>query len=235
MRVLLIEDDDRIADFLIRALHAEGHTLTRLATGDDAISVVMEGDFELILLDLMLPGISGLEICQQLRFRGAIIPIIMLTAMDSVEDVVHGLKMGADDYISKPFDLDELFARIDAVCRRHLNEATQNSVLTIADVAMNRQSKAVSVGKRIIALTAKELSILELLMANPEKLFSRERILNNIWGANVDPLTNVVDVYIGRLRKKLGKDGLPFIETVRGMGYRIDQSLVAKKPEHINQ
>ena len=145
----------------------------------------------------------------------------MLTAMDSIEDIVHGLRMGADDYMTKPFDIDELLVRIETVCRRQRDPAGLSPVITIADVAMNTESKTVTVAGTDISLTAKELCILELLMSNPEKLFSRERILNNVWGANVDPLTNVVDVYIGRLRKKLGKDKTLFIETVRGMGYRI--------------
>ncbi len=223
MRMLVIEDDDRIADFLSRALSAEGHNVMRLATGDEALSVVQNGDFEFILLDLMLPGISGLDVCQELRFRKINIPIIMLTAIDSSEDVVRGLKMGADDYMTKPFDLDELMARIETVSRRQQTLPSHTVELTLDDVLMNTDSKVVTVAGNDVSLTAKELSILELLMSNPDKLFSRERILNNIWGANVDPLTNVVDVYIGRLRKKLGKDDSPFIETVRGMGYRIDQ------------
>lgn len=223
MRMLVIEDDDRIADFLIRALKAEGHNVTRLDSGREVVSVVRNGDFEFILLDLMLPGTSGLEVCQELRFRKINTPIIMLTAMDSTEDIIHGLKMGADDYITKPFDLDELMARIETVCRRQQGMATQNTELCIADVQMDTDSKVVTVGGQSVSLTAKELSILELLMSNPNKLFSRERILNNVWDANVDPLTNVVDVYIGRIRKKLGKDDSAFIETVRGLGYRIDQ------------
>lgn len=226
MRILVIEDDDRIADFLTRALNAEGHTVTRLDTGNDAVFVVQNGDFEFILLDLMLPGASGLDVCQELRFRKVNIPIIMLTAMDSIEDVVHGLKMGADDYMTKPFDLDELMARIESASRRYQSTDTVHTELHIADVRMSTDSKAVIVGEVAVSLTAKELAILELLMSNPDKLFSRERILNNIWGTNVDPLTNVVDVYIGRLRKKLGKDETPFIETVRGMGYRIDHSIM---------
>lgn len=223
MRMLVVEDDDRIADFLIRALKAEGHNVTRLDSGKEVVSVVRNGDFEFILLDLMLPGTSGLEVCQELRFRKINTPIIMLTAMDSTEDIIHGLKMGADDYITKPFDLDELMARIETVCRRQQGMATQNTELCIADVQMDTASKVVTVGSQGVSLTAKELSILELLMSNPNKLFSRERILNNVWDANVDPLTNVVDVYIGRIRKKLGKDDSAFIETVRGLGYRIDQ------------
>lgn len=228
MRILVIEDDDRIADFLTRALHAEGHNVTRLDSGNNAVPVVQNGDFEFILLDLMLPGMTGLDVCQELRFRKIDTPIIMLTAMDSLEDVIHGLKMGADDYMTKPFDLDELMARIESVARRQRGSDTLNPQLCISDVQMNTDSKSVAVGGLDVSLTARELAILELLMSNPDKLFSRERILNNIWGINVDPLTNVVDVYIGRLRKKLGKDELPFIETVRGMGYRIDQRVVSQ-------
>ncbi len=222
MRILVIEDDDRIADFLNRALNAEGYSVTRLDNGNDAVSVVQNGDFNCVLLDLMLPGASGLDVCQELRFRKISIPIVMLTAMDSIDDIVHGLKMGADDYMTKPFDLEELLARIETVCRRHQVEDDSNAEHVIADVILNTDTKTVSVREQSISLTAKELAILELLMCNPDKLFSRERILNNIWGTNVDPLTNVVDVYIGRLRKKLGKADKPFIETVRGMGYRID-------------
>lgn len=227
MRILIVEDDDRIADFLTRALNAEGHTCTRLDSGDEAVDIVRNGDFELVLLDLMLPGISGLDVCQELRMRKVDTPVIMLTAMDSIEDIVHGLKMGADDYMSKPFDIDELLARIDTVCRRHKRDDKEaDPTLRIGDVSLNRNSKSVTVKMVSVTLTAKELAILELLMANPDKLFSRERMLNNIWGMNVDPLTNVVDVYIGRIRKKLGLDNSPFIETVRGMGYRIDPKAI---------
>jgi two-component system OmpR family response regulator len=228
MRILVIEDDDRIADFLQRALSAEGHTVTRLNSGKGAVSILQSGDYKVILLDLMLPGMSGLDLCQEIRFRKINTPIIMLTAMDSIEDVVQGLKMGADDYMTKPFDLDELMARIETVCRRPQGMVGQDPVLRVANIRMNTDSKTVTVDGRAVSLTAKELNILELLMSHPEKLFSRERILNNIWGMNTDPLTNVVDVYIGRLRKKLGKDDAPFIETVRGMGYRIDQVILPK-------
>jgi len=130
--------------------------------------------------------------------------------------------MGADDYMTKPFDLDELLARIESVCRRRQFDEETGAEHIVANVTLNTNAKTVSVDDQFISLTAKELAILELLMSNPDKLFSRERILNNIWGSNVDPLTNVVDVYIGRLRKKLGKVDTPFIETVRGMGYRVD-------------
>ncbi len=226
MRLLIVEDEDRIADFLQRALKAEGHTCVRCADGHEALTLGRMGDFDLILLDLMLPGMSGLEVCQNLRLRQIETPIIMLTAMDSIDDVVSGLKMGADDYMTKPFDLDELLARMAAVTRRTVEGVPQQVELVVGDVTMNRSSKIVTVAGVSVELTARELALLELLLAHPDKLFSRERILNNIWGLHTDPLTNVVDVYVGRIRKKLGKDKKPFIETVRGMGYRIAPQLL---------
>ncbi len=205
MRILVIEDDDRIADFLVRALNSEGHQCTRLDTGNEAVPFIQNGDFEFLLLDLMLPGLSGLDVCQELRMRNIDIPIIMLTAMDSVEDIVHGLKMGADDYMTKPFDIDELLVRIETVCRRQRDTDTQRTVLSIADVTMNTESKTVSVSGQDIPLTAKELSILELLMSNPDKMFSRERILNNVWGSNVDPLYQRGRCVYWQAKKKTGK------------------------------
>lgn len=223
MRVLVVEDDERIADFIGRALHAEGHLVTTVNDGAQVESLVVNGDFEIILLDVMLPDMSGLDLCQKLRFRKVRIPIIMLTAMDATEDVVQGLKMGADDYMTKPFEIDELLARMESVSRRHQGFAESSPEYVIDNVLLNTESKVVKVDNEQVTLTAKEFAILELFMSNPDKLFSRERILSNVWGANVDPLTNVVDVYIGRLRKKLGKEDAVFIETVRGMGYRLRQ------------
>ena len=226
MRILLVEDDPRIADFLVRALNSEGHTTVRSADGKEGLDLGRHGDFNLIILDLMLPELSGLDVCQELRMRKISTPIIMLTAMDGIEDIVQGLKMGADDYMTKPFSIDELLARIETVTRRNSELNESDMELSLSDVVMNRNSKKVTVNGQSIDLTAKELAVLELLMAYPERLFSRERILNNVWGMDVDPLTNVVDVYVGRIRKKLNKDKLPFIETVRGMGYRIDPAIL---------
>lgn len=223
MRVLVVEDDERIADFIGRALHAEGHLVTTVNDGAQVESLVVNSDFEIILLDVMLPDMSGLDLCQKLRFRKVRTPIIMLTAMDATEDVVQGLKMGADDYMTKPFEIDELLARMESVSRRHQGFAESSPEYVIDNVLLNTESKVVKVDNEQVTLTAKEFAILELFMSNPDKLFSRERILSNVWGANVDPLTNVVDVYIGRLRKKLGKEDAVFIETVRGMGYRLRQ------------
>ena len=150
-------------------------------------------------------------------------PIVMLTAMDTLDDVITGLKMGADDYIKKPFAIDELLARIDAVTRRGRVDERRRELLAVGDVQLDRRSMRASLAGEPLDLTAKELAVLELLMANPGRLFSRERILSNVWGMDMDPLTNVVDVYVGKLRKKIdgGRDG-SLIETVRGLGYRMN-------------
>lgn len=222
MRTLVVEDDDRIADFLVRALKSEGHSCVRTGDGREGLELGKNADFDLILLDLMLPSLSGLDICQELRMRSIVTPIIMLTAMDGIDDVIAGLKMGADDYVTKPFVIDELLARIDAIGRRGPLQAENTSLLAIGDVVMDCRSMHVTLAGASIVMTAKELAVLELLMTHPNKLFSRERILSNVWGMDKDPLTNVVDVYVGKLRRKLSREGEPsFIETVRGMGYRI--------------
>ena len=225
MRVLIVEDDARIADFLQRALRPEGYMPVCVGEGKEALSLLEASDFELVILDLMLPGLSGLEVCQALRMRRLELPVIMLTALDTAEDVVRGLKMGADDYITKPFDLDELLARIQAVNRRFNHGSDKPRLLRAGGVEMDLKAMTVTVDGNGVEMTAKELAVLELLMSDPERLFSRERILNNVWGVDMDALTNVVDVYVGKLRKKLSEDGTPFIETVRGLGYRINQSL----------
>ena len=225
MRTLVVEDDDRIADFLVRALKSEGHTAVRTGDGREAFELGQKADFELIILDLMLPGMHGLEICQELRMRRVQTPIVMLTAMDTLDDVVTGLKMGADDYIKKPFVIDELLVRIDAVTRRGRVNERHRDVLAVDDLELDRRSMRASLAGEPLDLTAKELAVLELLMANPGRLFSRERILSNVWGMDMDPLTNVVDVYVGKLRKKIDGDrDNSLIETVRGLGYRMNLS-----------
>lgn len=222
MRTLLVEDDDRIADFLVRALRSEGHTCVRCGDGREGLQLGREGDFDLIILDLMLPGLHGLEVCQELRMRQIRTPVIMLTAMDSIDDVISGLRMGADDYVKKPFVIDELLARIEAVLRRGTHEQVPDPMVRVADVELNRHSMQVTVAGEPIELTAKELAVLELLISMPGHLFSRERILSNVWGLDLDPLTNVVDVYVGKLRRKIdGGRKESLIETVRGLGYRI--------------
>ena len=232
MNILLIEDDARIADFLSRGLRAEGHRVDVAATGPLGLAAARQtaraqvGDSQpaVLILDLMLPGIGGLEICQTLRAEGVALPILMLSALGAVEDRVTGLRLGADDYLAKPFDFEELLARLESLARRGRDMArgTPNR-LVIADLVFDRERMQASRGGRPLALTAKELALLELMMSAPGRLFSRERILANVWGANEDPLTNVVDVYIRRLRAKIDEGGdEPLIHTVRGLGYRLE-------------
>jgi two-component system OmpR family response regulator len=223
MRILIVEDETRIADFLQRGLRAEGHFCLIANDGETGLSLAVEGEFDLILLDLMLPGIHGHEVCQQLRMKQINTPLIILSAMDSLDDVIAGLRMGADDYMTKPFSFEELLVRIETIMRRNSDIADQEQTLDAGPLVFDRKSLRFSVDGKEIKLTAKELAIIELLMSNPGTLFSRERILNNVWGLNMDPLTNVVDVYIGKLRKKIDNDyDSSIIETVRGLGYRLN-------------
>jgi two-component system OmpR family response regulator len=223
MRILIVEDETRIADFLQRGLRAEGHFPVVANDGESGLALALEGDFDLILLDMMLPGLHGRDICQQLRMSKVNTPLIILSAMDSLDDVIAGLRMGADDYMTKPFSFEELLARIETVMRRSSEVASEEQSLALGPLAFDRESLRFTVDGKEIKMTAKELAIIELLMSHPGTLFSRERILSNVWGMNMDPLTNVVDVYIGKLRKKIdGGKSDSIIETVRGLGYRLN-------------
>ena len=224
-QILLIEDDARIADFLRRGLGAEGYVVEVATTGPEGLARARTGDAALIILDLMLPGLGGLDLCQTLRAEGHHAAILMLTAMDSTADKVRGLRLGADDYMVKPFDFEELLARLVALQRRGREQRVEAAVLRVADLTFDRERMQVRRADRPITLTAKELAFLELLMSAPGRLFSRERILANVWGAQVDPLTNVVDVYVRRLRAKIDEGhALPLLKTVRGLGYRMDDA-----------
>lgn len=225
MNILLVEDEERVADFVQRGLKAEGWTVTVASDGEQALDFCRDDSFDAIVLDLMLPGISGKEVCQRLRARDDRTPVLMLTALDRTDDRVSGLRIGADDYVTKPFEFDELIARIEAQVRRatgYQNEEDTHHILRHGRLTFDTKSLAVNHGDKRIELSAKEREILKLLMAKPHRVHSRERILNAVWGAGEDPLTNVVDVYMSRLRKKLGAAAL--IETVRGAGYRLSAS-----------
>ncbi len=222
MKLLVVEDDRRVADFLDRGLRAEGHAISVVRTGREALDIIAESPPEVVILDVMLPGMSGLDVCHELRVVRNRTPILMLTAMGSTEDKVTGLRMGADDYMTKPFAFDELLARLDALHRRATNGEQNSSVLVVGELTFNRETLEVHLGGRAIELTAKELALLELLMSKPGTVFSRSRILSSVWGASSDPLTSIVDVYVSRLRTTLydpGDSGL--ITTVRGSGYKL--------------
>jgi DNA-binding response OmpR family regulator len=232
MNILVCEDDPRIADFLERGLRAEGHRIQVARTGPEGLAMALEAErlrsteglVTVLLLDVMLPGMSGLEVCQSLRAAQARLPILMLTALGTLEERVSGLRLGADDYLVKPFEFEELLARLEALARRSGEPMhSLDSRLRVGDLELDRNTMRVSRGGRPITLTARELALLELMMSAPGRLFSRERILANVWGTHEDPLTNVVDVYMRRLRSKIDEGHpRPLIHTLRGMGYRLE-------------
>lgn len=227
MNVLVVEDDVRVADFLERGLKAEGYAITLARNGTKGLELARAGDYALIILDWMLPGLNGIEITQALRAGRVMTPILMLTAMGALTDRVQGLRVGADDYLVKPFAFEELLARMEALRRRADAGAAAKppESLVLADLTLDRNKMQVHRAGKRIELTAKELAVLELLLTTPQRVFSRERILANVWGASEDPLTNVVDVYIRRLRVKIDEGfDPPLIRTVRGFGYKIDTS-----------
>jgi len=231
MMIFIVEDDARVSSFLERGLRAEGYSVRVASNGADGVAMARDLERELretrqggvILLDVMLPVMSGMEVCQTLRAERMALPILMLTALGATEDRVSGLRMGADDYLAKPFAFDELLARIEALMRRSpdLREA-RSRILKVGDLELDCARVRARRAGREVVLTAKEFALLELLMSDPERVFSRERILANVWAVDEDPLTNVVDVYIRRLRKKIDEGfAEPLIQTVRGLGYAI--------------
>lgn len=226
--VLLLEDEARIASFVTRGLAAEGYDVTCVATGAEAIEVGLSGGHALIVLDVMVPDISGMEVCERLRASGVATPILMLTARDANEDVVEGLSRGADDYLAKPFSFDVLIARMSALLRRGgtLTETAQSERAVFGDLTLDRGQRVGRQGSSDLGLTRLEFEILWLFVTNPERVHSRERILSHAWGADADPMTNVVDVYMARLRKKLANSAGAKLLTVRGIGYRLTQQEV---------
>jgi two-component system, OmpR family, response regulator len=230
-RLLVVEDDPRIASFLQRGLAAEGYGVDLVRDGVDAIDRAGAGTYTLIVLDYMLPGLDGLEVCSRLRKAGCRSLILMLTAKDGLQDKIAGLKGGADDYLTKPFAFDELLARIEALLRRGNRAEPTASVLETGDLKLDHASKTVWRGERKIELTAKEFALLAYLMENAGTVVSRAKLLSNVWGMNFDPGTKVVDVYIRYLRRKIDGDGAePLIQTVRGFGYKIDSETGDEAP-----
>ena len=226
IRVLLVEDDQRIVDFVQRGLKAEGYVVEVARSGLEAVALGTEGKFQLIILDLGLPDLNGRQVCEQLRSTGVGTPILMLTARDTVQDKVTGLRSGADDYMTKPFAFEELLARIEVLIRRRGGEIKPEvKELRIADLILNMETHEVRRGEMLIDLTPKEFALLECFMRMPGKVLSRTRILEQVWGYSADPLTNVVDVYIRQLRRKVDDDyDLKLLKTVRGFGYKLDAS-----------
>ena len=220
MRILLVEDEDRIADFITRGLSEQGYAVDVASDGDEALQWNHIAEFDLIVLDVMLPGRDGIDVCRTLRGRGLRTPILMLTARDAVEDRVRGLDSGADDYLVKPFAFAELLARLRALMRREA--AVVGSVLQVADLRFDTTTLAVSRQGVSMELTAKEFSLLEYMMRHPNQVLTRTMIAEHVWNYEFDNATNVIDVHIRNLRRKID-DPFPsrLIQTIRGTGYKI--------------
>ncbi len=216
-RILIAEDEDRITSFLERGLRANGFTTQVVQTGPDALATARDDDFDLMILDLGLPGLDGQDVLRQLRQRGEKIPIVVLTARDTIEETVAGFEGGADDYVTKPFRFDELLARVRA--RLRTEPTAEMTVLRAGDVVLDLRTRRASVNGRTVELTAREFALTETLMRHAGQVLSREQLLSHVWGYDFAPESNVVDVYVRYLRRKLGPG---VISTVRGMGYRLE-------------
>ena len=218
-RILIVEDEARIASFVAKGLRAEGHVATISPDGESGLDEALSGDFDLMVLDIGLPGIDGFEVLDQLRSQGSRMPVIVLTARDSVTDTVSALEGGADDYMAKPFRFAELMARVRLRLRADQAGAGNGAreALEAGGVRLDLRTRRASVDGREVDLSAREFTLAEIFMLNPGQVLSREQLLDHVWGLDFDPGSNVVDVYVGYLRKKFGA---ATIATVRGMGYR---------------
>ncbi|MCA9833165.1 MAG: response regulator transcription factor [Thermomicrobiales bacterium] len=224
MKVLIVEDEARLASLIKRALTEEGHTVEVAGTGEDAISVLTSISLDIVILDVMLPGMNGLDVCRRVRKLKYSVPILLLTAKSSIEDRVEGLDAGADDYLLKPFALAELMARLRALTRRPAT--VPNAHLEVLNIHLDPIGMYVWKDNEPIALTRKEFGILEYLMKNAGRVVTRDMIANHVWDYDFLNTTNVIDVHIRTLRKKLG-DAQPgtLIMTVRGVGYRMPKTI----------
>lgn len=226
MRVLLVEDERKIADFVCAGFREQGFAYEHCDNGNDGFARASTGEYDLIVLDIMLPGRDGLSILKGLRKAGSVTPVILLTARNELDDRIEGLNLGADDYLAKPFFVEELIARMQALLRRVSGE--RQNILSVGDLRLDRITREVTLRGQTVDLTGREFNLIEYLMRSPGRVFTRTQILEHVWGYDFDPSTNVVDVCIQRIRKKLGALGAlggtegsdAFIEAVRGVGYR---------------
>lgn len=215
-RILVVEDEPRIASFLEKGLRANGFVTTVVGDGNAASAAATDDSFDLVLLDVGLPGKDGFSVLREVRARGQRLPIILLTARDEVLDRIAGLDGGADDYVAKPFSFEELLARVRARLRD--TRTPSATTLTAGGLTLDLLSRTATVGERSVELTVQEFALAEVFLRSPQQVLSREELLSRVWGYTYDPGTNVVDVYVGYLRRKLGRD---VVQTVRGVGYRL--------------
>lgn len=221
MRILVVDDDRAVRESLRRSLSFNGYTVDLAEDGVEALEAITSERPDALVLDVMMPRLDGLEVCRQLRSTGDDLPILVLTARDSVSERVSGLDAGADDYLPKPFALEELLARLRALLRRTGPEdASEGAVMTFADLTLDPSTREVHRGNRSISLTRTEFSLLEMLIANPRRVLTRSRILEEVWGFDFPTSGNALEVYVGYLRRKTESEGEPrLIHTVRGVGY----------------
>lgn len=220
MKILVVEDERKIASFIRHGLAEQGYAVDVCGDGNDAYALATTQAYDVIVLDIMLPGRDGLSILKNLRARKQTVPVIVLTARTEPNERVEGLNLGADDYLTKPFYMDELIARVLAVTRRASGESL--SLVQVEDLVINLITREVRRGKRAVELTAREFNLLEPMMRAPGRVFTRTQLLEKVWGYDFDPQTNLVDVNIRRLRRKIDEaEPVALIETVRGVGYRI--------------
>jgi DNA-binding response OmpR family regulator len=226
MRILVVEDERKIAGFIRQGLEEHGFDVEVSANGNEAYTLATTRPYDTIILDIMLPGRDGLSILRGLREHKSAVPVILLTARTELNERLDGLNLGADDYMTKPFFVEELIARIHAIARRSKDEPS--GLLQVGNLSVNLITRQVRCGDRNIELTAREFSLLERLMRTPGRVFTRTQLLEHVWGYDFDPETNLVDVNIRRLRKKIDDEAeSPLIETVRGVGYRIRKAGLA--------
>lgn len=219
-RILIAEDEERIVSFLEKGLQANGYTTIAVGSGPDAIALARDDAFDMLILDLGLPGVDGHEVLRQVRGRGERLPIIVLTARSGLDDTVGVLDNGADDHVAKPFRFEELLARVRLRLRddSHPDSGGAGVALTVGDMVLDLRTRRVAVNGADIELTAREFALMETFMRNPQRVLSRMELLSSAWGYDFDPNSNVVDVYVRYLRNKVGADR---IQTVRGAGYRL--------------
>jgi DNA-binding response OmpR family regulator len=221
MRILVIEDEEKVAGFIQRGLEEEQYIVDVAHDGKTGLQMAAGDDYDVIILDVMLPGKSGFDVLQELRAMDIDTPVIILTARGSTEDRVRGLDLGADDYLPKPFHLEELAARVRSVLRRSSSQKTTK--IYVGDLVLDTAAHLVWRGDKEIELTAKEYALLEFLMRNKHRIVSRSMIMQHVWKDPLSPMSNIIEVYIKRLRSKIEYDGTRFIHNVRGIGYRIKE------------
>jgi len=225
MHILIVEDEKRIAYLLRRVLHEERHTVDLAPDGNTGLDLALSDTYDAVILDIMLPGIDGIEVCRQMRAENIMTPVLMLTARGAVEDRVTGLNVGADDYLTKPFAMEEFLARVNALLRRRDRRFDETLQISVGDLTLDMVRHEARRAGRIIELTAKEFSLLEYLMRHAGRVLSRTQIVDAVWRYDLDALSNVVDIYIHYLRDKIDQGyAHPLIKTVRGVGYKIESS-----------